>query len=113
MRYISMFIWVVLGLALIVLAVANRQPVILNLLPEGLQDVMPVAYQVSVPLFLVIFLGVFIGLLIGFIWEFIREYKERSNANRVAREVKRLRRENQRLKKELGEDQDDILALIE
>jgi len=113
MRYISYFIWIVLCVALVILAVANRQPVILNLLPEGMHDLMPVTYQVSVPLFLVILLGVFLGLLIGFVWEFIREYRHRAAAARTEREVKRLRREVKRLKEQVGEEQDEILALLD
>lgn len=112
-RFFSVLISILIGLPLIVLAVANRQPVILNLLPEGLQDLSPVTYQVSVPLFLVILLGALLGLLIGFVWEFIREYRQRSDANRKQREVKRLRREVKRLKEQVGEEQDDILALLE
>lgn len=112
-RIFSYAVWIVLGGALIVLAVANRQAVILNLVPEGMQELLPSTYQVSVPLFLVIFLGVLIGLIIGFIWEFIREYGQRSEAQRSAREVKRLRREVKRLKEQLGEEHDEILALID
>ena len=113
LKILSYLIWIVLGVALIILAVANRQPVILNLVPEGMMELFPVAYQVSVPLFLVIFLGVLIGLLIGFVWEFIREYQQRAAAQRSAREVKRLQREVKRLKDQLGEGHDEILSLLE
>ncbi|MEM9210581.1 MAG: LapA family protein [Pseudomonadota bacterium] len=113
MRIISYTISVILMIGLVIVAVANRQPVILNLVPEGLSELLPYAYEVSVPLFIVILLGVMVGLLIGFVWEYIREFRERAAAKRTEREVKRLRREVQRLRAELGEEQDDILALIE
>ncbi|MEM9715427.1 MAG: lipopolysaccharide assembly protein LapA domain-containing protein [Pseudomonadota bacterium] len=113
MRIISYIIWAICGLALIILAIANRQPVILNLVPEEMSELLPFGSQVSVPLFLVILLGVLLGLLIGFLWEYVRELKYRSNANKSARDVKRLEREVARLRRDAGEDKDEILALLD
>ncbi|MEO0344072.1 MAG: LapA family protein [Pseudomonadota bacterium] len=113
MRIVSLTFSALIGLSVLVLAVANRKPVILNLVPEELAGLLPFASQVSVPLFLVILLGVLIGLIIGFVWEYLREARFRSGERQSTREVKRLKREIKRMRAERGEDQDEILALLD
>jgi uncharacterized integral membrane protein len=98
---------------LIVVAVANRQSVELQLLPSDLAAFVPFAGSITVPLFLVIFGGVLGGLLIGFIWEYLREFKVRSNLSKSNRQVKNLEREVGKLREKIGEGQDEILALLD
>lgn len=113
MRFIKILFWGIVGLALIVLALANRQIVSLQLLPTELANVIGINNAIQLPLFLVILMGVLIGLMIGFVWEYLREYKHRREAKVKNREVRKLNREVEKLKEQSGESKDDILALIE
>ena len=113
MRYIKYLFLGAVALILIVVAVANRQPVQLQLLPEDLAAFVPFAGQVTVPLFLVIFAGVLAGLLIGFVWEYLREFKVRSNLSKTSKQVRHLEREVGKLREKTGEGKDEILALLD
>lgn len=112
MRYVRYLFLFVVGVALVTVALANREFVTLRLLPEELAGVFQVS-TIELPLFLVIFLGVLLGLLIGFVWEYLREYKIRSDLGKKDREVHRLERQLKVLKEKTGEGKDDVLALIE
>jgi len=113
MRFIKYLFLGAVALLLIVVAVANRQPVELQLLLEDLAAFLPFADSVTVPLFLVIFGGILTGLLIGFIWEYLREFKIRNNLSKTNRQVKHLEREVGKLREKTGEGKDDVLALLE
>lgn len=113
MRYIRYLFLSVIGLALITLALANRDPVTLRLLPQELAGVFNLSGAVTLPLFLVIFAGIVVGLLIGFVWEYLREHKHRRALSKTGREVHKLEREVKRLKGQSGDGKDDVLALIE
>lgn len=110
MRTLKLLILVVILVVLIVLALANRDPVTLNLLPEGLDRVMPLSVQV--PLFVVGLGGVIVGMLIGYIFEWLREHKHRRRASQKTREAKRLNSEMDRLRKTTGKHDDDVLTLL-
>ena len=104
---------VVLGLiliAVVLLAVANREPVTLDLLPAGLSGVY--AFSVQVPLFVVSLVSIVVGLVIGYVLEWQREHKHRSRAAAEAREAARLREERDRLRRRTGQADDDVLALL-
>lgn len=113
MRYLRYLFLSVIGVLLITLALANRGPVTLRLLPEELAGVFNLSGELSLPLFLVIFAGIVVGLLIGFVWEYLREFKHRHALSKRGREVNKLEREVKRLKGRSGDGKDDILALIE
>ncbi len=113
MRYIRYVFLGAIALTLIVVAIANRQPVKLQLLPEDLAAFVPFAGSITVPLFLVIFGGILAGLLIGFVWEYLREFKIRNNLSKTNRQVKHLEREVGKLREKTGEGKDDILALLD
>ena len=102
-----------LGLVLLIVALANRTPVTLRLLPEDLGSLVGGVGAIELPLFLVIFAGIVAGLLIGFVWEWFREAKHRSAASHKGREVVRLEREVNRLREEKADPADEILALLE
>lgn len=102
-----------LGLVLLTVALANRGPVVVRLLPEGTDDFLGIGWAMELPLFLVIFAGIVAGLLIGFVWEWFREAKHRAEASRKGREVQKLEREVTRLRDEKAEPQDEVLALLE
>lgn len=113
MRFIRYAFLIVIGLALIVLALANRSIVTLNLLPTELSAALGVSGSIDLPLFLVILLGVLIGLLIGFMWEWLIEMKNRRVIKKTTREKRGLEREVERLKAKTGETKDDVLALLD
>ncbi len=113
MRYIRYLFLAVIGIALIVVALANREAVTLRLMPEELAGVFGLTGNITLPLFLVIFLGIVAGLLIGFVWEWMREFKYRHDLSKKGKEVSRLEREVKVLKAKNGEGTDDVLALIE
>ena len=116
MKLIKYAFWAVVALCLIIVGMANREPVTLSSLPEGLVRwpfVGLLSFSVEVPLFVVILAAVGFGLLIGFAWEWIREHKFRSEVGRKDREVSQLRREVGRMKAEKHGDGDDVLALLD
>lgn len=113
MRYIRYLILAVIGVALIAVALANRELVSLTLLPEGLARIVGMNQSISLPLFVVIFLGVAAGVLIGFIWEWLREHKHRAEVSRKSKEVGKLEREVKKLKGEKNKGKDEVLALLD
>ncbi|WP_380056960.1 lipopolysaccharide assembly protein LapA domain-containing protein [Falsihalocynthiibacter sp. SS001] len=113
MRYVRYAFLAALGLVLITVALANRAVVSVQLLPDDIATFFGFQYETALPLFIVIFLGIVAGLLIGFVWEWIREYKQRAEASRMKREMAALKKEVARLKSEKGEEQDEVLALLE
>ncbi len=113
MRYIRYGFLLALAIALITVALANRGPVVLNLLPEGLTGFLGLSWSLSLPLFIVIFAAIVAGILIGFVWEWMREHRHRAEAARARRERDRLAREVSQLRGTAASDSDDVLALLE
>lgn len=110
LRYVSIAIF---ALALILIALANRAPVQVRLVPDELSGFATLTPGYEVPLFVVIFGGILVGLILGFIWEWMREAGERAAAARQAREMQRLRAEIKRLKAEKHEGSDEVIALLD
>ena len=113
MRYVRYLCIVVFAVALISVALANRQVVTLQLLPNDLPFEIAVNPSIELPLFLVILGSIVVGLLVGFVWEWIREYGLRADAAKQAREKRRLEREVKRLTDEKHEGKDEVLALLD
>jgi lipopolysaccharide assembly protein A len=113
-RYLRLLFVVLVGLCLLTVALANRAPVEVRLLPGDLAALTGVTWAIELPLFLIIFGGIIAGVLIGFVWEWFREYGYRANASAKSREVARLERELAVLKDATSvPQQDDVLALLE
>jgi uncharacterized integral membrane protein len=110
MRTIKLILLALILIVIVTLAVANRGPVTLNLLPEGLSVV--AQRSIEVPLYLVGLVAILIGMALGYILEWLREYKHRKRAADKAREAAALNREVGRLKRETGKGEDDVLALL-
>ena len=113
MRYIRYACIALFAVALISVALANRDIVTLQVLPTEISGWFAVNPSVQLPLFIVILGGIIVGLLVGFVWEWIREHGQRAEAARLARERRRLEREVIRLKAEKHEGKDEVLALID
>jgi len=113
MRYIRYASIAIFGLALVLIALANRGMVTLRVLPDELAGFAALNPTYDLPLFVVIFGGILAGLVLGFIWEWIREAGERAAAARQARELASLRAEVARLKTAESRDRDEVLALLD
>lgn len=113
MRYIRYASIAIFATALVLIALANRGMVTLQVLPGEIAHMAALNPSYEVPLFVVLFGGVLAGLIIGFIWEWIREAGERAAAARQAREMARLKAEVTRLKGEKHKGKDEVLALLE
>jgi lipopolysaccharide assembly protein A len=113
MRVLRYLFLAVLAICLLIVALANREPVTLNLLPDEIAAFAGVDPSLSLPLFLVIFGGIVAGVVIGFVWEWFREHKHRAEAATQRREREKLEREVNRLKPASERQQDDVLALLE
>ena len=113
-RYLRLLFLGLVGLSLLIVALANRAPVSVRLLPEDLAALTGLTWAMEMPLFLVIFGGIVVGVLIGFVWEWFREHGHRATASQKAREVTRLERELAVLKDATSvPPKDDVLALLE
>ncbi len=113
-RYLRLIFVVLLGLGLLTVALANRAPVQVRLLPDDLANLTGLTWAMEAPLFLIIFAGIIVGVLIGFVWEWFREHGHRATASQKAREVARLERELAVLKDATSvPPKDDVLALLE
>ena len=112
MRYVRYLVLGVIAIVLITVAVANRGPLTLRLLPAELEGLFGLSWQVTLPAFLILLAAVLVGVLLGFVWEWIREHKYRRDA--VVE-----RRSRVELERELGaagktkKPGDDVLALLE
>ena len=113
MRYIKYLFLAAIALALVLLALANRDPVTLTVLPTGLAEWVNWNFVITLPLFIVLLGGIIAGLLIGFVWEWFREHRQRAEAKAQRKERDRLAREVETLRGETSQSQDEVLALLE
>ncbi|MBL9062730.1 LapA family protein [Tabrizicola sp.] len=113
-RYLRLLLLGLLGIGLLVVALANRAPVPVRLLPDDMAALTGLTWTMDLPLFLVIFGGIIVGVLIGFVWEWFREHGHRATANQKGREVARLERELAVLKDSTSvPPKDEVLALLD
>ena len=90
MRYIRYACIALFAVALVSVALANRNIVTLQVLPVEISGWFAVNPSIQLPLFIVILGSIIVGLLVGFVWEWIREHGHRAEAARQARERRRL-----------------------
>ncbi|MBA3324769.1 MAG: DUF1049 domain-containing protein [Rhodobacteraceae bacterium] len=110
MRTIKLILLALIMIGVVVLAVANREPVTLHLLPQGLSSI--AARSIQLPLYAVGLLSILTGLALGYILEWLREHKHRRRAAEKAREAEALNREVGRLRRQTAKPDDDVLALL-
>lgn len=109
MRIVKIVLLVVILVAIVLLALANRDMVVVQLMPEPLDQI--VQASVEVPLFVVGLVSILAGLIIGYILEWLREYRYRRRLALKEREAAQLSRELEKAKRS-GKPEDDVLALI-
>lgn len=112
LRFIKLTIATIVMLAIVLVAVANRELVTVKLLPDPISEVLGLTYAVTLPLFIILLAAVLIGLLLGYLIEWIRERKHRREVTIKARELSKLETEIQKMKKDSGSQEDDVLALL-
>jgi len=112
-KYIKYLFLAAIALALVLLALANRDPVTLTVLPHDLAEWVNWNVSITLPLFIVLLGGIVAGLLIGFVWEWFREHKQRAEAKANRKERDQLAREVQALKGDANRGRDEVLALLE
>jgi uncharacterized integral membrane protein len=113
-RYLRLLFLGLVGLGLLTVALANRTPVPVQLLPADLAALTGLTWSADLPLFLVIFGAIIVGVLIGFVWEWFREHGHRATASQKSREVARLERELAVLKDATSvPPKDEVLALLD
>jgi uncharacterized integral membrane protein len=113
MRYIRYAILAVLLIIVVSVSLANRDMVVIKLLPEPFAEFIGSNWSLNLPLFVVVLGGIAMGVMIGFIWEWIREHKHRREASVKAREVAKLEREVSKLKVEKNKGKDEVLAILD
>ena len=113
LRYLKYLFLIVVALVLVLMAFANREVVLLEVIPENLAPWLGVQYALELPLFAVVLGSVMVGILVGFVWEWLREHRHRAEAKTQKRTAKALEREVQSLKGPARDGQDEILALVD
>ena len=113
LRYLRYLVLAVIAVALVTMALATRDAVLIRLMPEDLAAMLGVNWQMEVPLFLVMFGGIVGGILIGFVWEWAREHKHRVVAKGATKQVSRLERELATMRDATTLPKDDVLAILD
>lgn len=98
-RIVKFVVLVPVALVIVLLAVANRTPVLLSLDPFSRTDP---AVAFSVPLFVVIFAAVLLGVIVGGVAAWLVQGKHRKAEKRYRREADRWRGEAEKLRAASG-----------
>ncbi|MEL6582435.1 MAG: lipopolysaccharide assembly protein LapA domain-containing protein [Pseudomonadota bacterium] len=110
LRLIRLGLVIVLALILVVIAIANRDTVVVQLLPSDLSGIFALNFEVPLFVLMVILGGG--GFALGFSWEYLREWSIRAEARRAKKAAQSLEREIKSMKAEQGVEEDDVLALL-
>ncbi len=84
----------------------------IRILPSELEGSFGGGMIFSIPIFMLFLCGVIFGLFVGFVWEWIREMKHRSASSRKSKELAKVENELSQLKRESGQNEDEILLLL-
>ena len=84
----------------------------IRILPSELEGFLGGGMIFSIPIFVLFLCGVIFGLFVGFVWEWIREMKHRSASSRKSKELAKVENELSQLKRESGQNEDEILLLL-
>ena len=113
MRFLRLLFVTLLGLFLILLALANREIVSLTAFPAQFGQYLGGQWSVRMPLFLVLFLAIAFGMLMGLIWEWLREAHLRRESSYRAQQVAKLEREVGHLRDRHVAPRDEVLAIVD
>ena len=91
-----------IGVVVVLLMVENRAPVVLNLIP--------LQYELVVPIYLVFFMGLFLGLLLSSIILLTRKIQAQVNLHIANKENTRLRNQCKALEGEFDKKKNAHLA---
>lgn len=105
-RFLRQLLLLIIGIAVIALAVANRHSVRFVLDPLSAQDA---ALSLEAPLFLLLFVAIFVGLVLGALGTWMGQSKWRHLARMRTKETHELRREQERLSRRLQSIEGDRL----
>ena len=84
----------------------------IRILPSELEGFLGDSMIFSIPIFVLFLCGVIFGLFVGFVWEWIREMKHRSASSRKSKELAKVENELSQLKRESGQNEDEVLLLL-
>lgn len=112
MRIIKLILLAVILAALVLMAVANRAAMTINLLPEELAEFSPIGNSLTLPGFVILGAAILVGLLIGYLVEYLREHKHRREVGRKERKLDAVEAELEALRRKTGEHKDDVIALL-
>ena len=112
MRFVRYLVLAGLAIILVTIALANRDPLTVRLLPDELAGLLGVNWEVTLPVFIILLAAMLAGVALGFVWEWVREHKHRATAATEAKERQRL---EQQVKAVAPQEDtgDDVLALLE
>ncbi|MGH2341243.1 lipopolysaccharide assembly protein LapA domain-containing protein [Segnochrobactraceae bacterium EtOH-i3] len=89
LRFLEALILIPIAVVLVLLAVANREPVLISLDPFSPQNPMVV---LQIPLYWLVFATFAAGVVIGGVFVWLRQGRYRRSARRERAEARRLRR---------------------
>ena len=112
MRYVRYIVLGALAVTMITIALANREPLTIRLLPAPLEAFLGLGWNITLPAFLILLLAVAFGILLGFVWEWIREHKHRSEAATERRRREKLEETVRREAPAKGSG-DEVLAILD
>ena len=112
MRPIRYLVLAVIAIGLIVIAMANREPLTVGLLPDELSRLLGFNWEITLPTFAILLGAVILGVALGFVWEWVREHKHRAAAATEGKERRRLEQEVKKVAPS-SDKGDDVLALLE
>lgn len=110
MQILKLTLLAVLALFIILLAVANRESVVVELLPAQFGFVADFSWEV--PLFIVMIGMGAGGFALGWFWEWFHDKQTRDVARQRRRKIVALEREVEGLRRETGVEEDEVLALL-
>jgi hypothetical protein len=113
MRAIRLIFFVVLAIVLILVATANRAPITVGMMPQGIADFTGRDWTLTMPGFLALFLAMVFGVMIGLIWEWLREAHLRAESKARAQDLARMQREVGDLRRTHAAPKDEVLAILD
>lgn len=112
MRFIKLLVLASIAIVLIVISMANRDPLTVRLLPDELSRLAGLNFETTLPTYVIILGAMLVGVALGFVWEWVREHKHRATASTEAKARKKLEGQMREVAptQEAG---DDVLAILD